>query len=519
MFKIKLILLAVIFSAGGVWALQPEEVLVIVNSDIPDSVETGEFYLSQRGLPEGNILRLPLGGGLSPVISRGGYEEKILKPVRSVLSKPEYKDIKCLLTVYGVAYRISQAAPKIEEVGQHAKLREKYSTCMSEVVSLNSKLIEVTPGGENVGLESINPLGGARKELEKFNKNIGLAFMALNDIGEPAVKNALREELAEVVTKFAGHFRGAEKLKRYSVSVGPVSGVLRGVAADAKKDFEKARKEQWSVARKLKEEYYRSVRTLAGVEGMLIYLEMDMDRIDGRETSAALDSELAMARFDEYSLYRWQENELHDRIFWFNVKTLMVSRLDGPTPQVARGLVRKAVEAEKAGLEGRVYIDTGYEKAKTVKEAYGEYEQSLIETAELFRERTEFAVTVDSKAEVFGLGQCPDTAIYCGWYSLRKYVDAFDFKPGAIGYHIASLEAVDIRDPLSSQWVPAMLQDGITASMGAVSEPYLRAFPKPDEFFGELVRGKTLAEAFFRSKPFNSWQIMLIGDPLYRPFK
>lgn len=519
MFKIKLILLAVVFWAGAVRALQPAEVLVIVNSDIPGSVETGRFYISERQVPEKNLLVLSLGGELSSSISRLNYERQILKPVRDALSKPEYKDIKCLLTVYGVAYRISQASPNIEEVGQHAKLKERYSACMSEVVSLNSKIGELVPGEGAAGIESINPLGGARKELEKFNRNIGRAFTALKDIDDPAVKGAMRDELAEIVVEFSGHFRGGEKLKRYSVSVPPVTGVLRGVAADAKKDFEKARNEQWSVARKFKEEYYRSVRTLAGVEGMLIYLEMDMDRIDGRETAAALDSELAMARFDEYPLYRWQENELHDRIFWFNVKTLMVSRLDGPTPQVARGLVRKALEAEKTGLKGRVYIDTGYEKARTVKEAYGEYEQSLIETAELFRKQTDFAVTVDSKAEVFGLGQCPETAIYCGWYSLRKYVDAFDYNAGAVGFHIASLEAVDIRDPLSKQWVPAMLQDGITATIGAVSEPYLRAFPKPDEFFGELVRGKTLAEAFFRSKPFNSWQIMLIGDPLYRPFK
>jgi uncharacterized protein (TIGR03790 family) len=102
---------------------------------------------------------------------------------------------------------------------------------------------------------------------------------------------------------------------------------------------------------------------------------------------------------------------------------------------------------------------------------------------------------------------------------LKKYVDAFDFVDGAIGYHISSLEAVDLRNPNSSQWCPAMLKDGITATLGAVAEPYLHSFPEPKAFFIELFNGRCLVEAYYRTKPFNSWQFVLIGDPLYRPFR
>jgi uncharacterized protein (TIGR03790 family) len=121
--------------------------------------------------------------------------------------------------------------------------------------------------------------------------------------------------------------------------------------------------------------------------------------------------------------------------------------------------------------------------------------------------------------QLFEAGACPQTAIYCGWYSLRKYIDAFDFVDGAIGYHISSLEAVKLRDPYSSQWCPAMLKDGITATLGAVAEPYLHSFPEPKAFFSELFNGRCLVEAYYRTKPFNSWQLVLIGDPLYIPFK
>jgi uncharacterized protein (TIGR03790 family) len=63
-----------------------------------------------------------------------------------------------------------------------------------------------------------------------------------------------------------------------------------------------------------------------------------------------------------------------------------------------------------------------------------------------------------------------------------------------------------------------MLRDGITATFGPVAEPYLHSFPEPQAFFGELYEGKCLVEAYYGTKPFNSWQLLLIGDPLYKPF-
>ena len=84
---------------------------------------------------------------------------------------------------------------------------------------------------------------------------------------------------------------------------------------------------------------------------------------------------------------------------------------------------------------------------------------------------------------------------------------------------IASFEAAALRDPNSLQWCPAMLRDGITATLGPVNEPYLFAFPEPRAFFAALYDGRCLVEAYFLTQRFTSWQMVLIGDPLYRPFK
>jgi uncharacterized protein (TIGR03790 family) len=244
-----------------------------------------------------------------------------------------------------------------------------------------------------------------------------------------------------------------------------------------------------------------------------------IDRIKGNETSASVDSELSMLHFDNYELTKWQPNNLKKMLPFWDFKTLMVSRLDGPDPSIAIALIDKAISAETKGLNGNIYIDAGYSKAKEENSLYHVFDKSLLELATLSENKTKMKVKVEKTEKLFSSGQCPQAAIYCGWYSVKKYIDAFDFVDGAIGYHISSFEAVDLRNPKSSQWCPAMLQDGITATIGSVAEPYLHTFPKPKPFFEQLFDGKCLVEAFYRTNPFNSWQLILIGDPLYTPFK
>ena len=64
-----------------------------------------------------------------------------------------------------------------------------------------------------------------------------------------------------------------------------------------------------------------------------------------------------------------------------------------------------------------------------------------------------------------------------------------------------------------------MISAGVAATIGPVDEPFLAAFPLPDEFFPLLLTGQyTLAECYWRTVPFTSWQMILVGDPLYKPF-
>lgn len=396
------VVLAVTFlSAGSVSALEPREILVIANKNIAESGRLAQYYCRKRDVPQENILELPL-GGMRDTISRSDYDKLLAEPIRKdFLTHERLGKIKCLLTVYGVPFKVGGRGIL---VGQEGRLQELKAAAEQE-----------------------------KQKIEQFK----------------------REGLAD-----------SDQHKQ---------ATLR-----------------------------------------LAQLQLEIGRISGSETNASLDSELSMVLYEIYDLYRWQLNMLKGDAMGLHYRTLMVSRLDGPSEAIAQGLVDKALSAEKTGLHGIAYFDS---RGITSENLYGQFDRSILAAAELTRSQTDLPVVEEQTSALFAPGSCPQAALYCGWYSLKKYIDAFDFVDGAVGYHVASLEAVSLHDPNSSQWCPAMLKDGITATLGPVAEPYLHSFPDPGEFFGELYNGRCLVEAYYLTKPFNSWHLLLIGDPLYRPFK
>jgi uncharacterized protein (TIGR03790 family) len=200
----------------------------------------------------------------------------------------------------------------------------------------------------------------------------------------------------------------------------------------------------------------------------------------------------------------------------------MTARLDGPDAELVKRLVDQAVEVEAKGLSGKVYVDARgikYDPKQDAGFAYGGYDESLREMARLLQKDGRMTVVLDDRPELFAAGSCPDCALYCGWYSLAKFVDSCRFVPGAVAYHIASAEAVSLRDARAPYWCKNLLQKGAVATLGPVAEPYTIGFPKPAEFFGFLATGEyTLVECYWRTQMLASWMTVLVGDPLYNPF-
>lgn len=269
--------------------------------------------------------------------------------------------------------------------------------------------------------------------------------------------------------------------------------------------------------------YLTTIDTLNKSKARLEVQEMILGQ---KESNAAVDSELAMMWFPSYPLSRWQLN-----LRFFTIpeatrnkapKIVMTCRIDGPTPTVAKRLIDDALKAEAAGgPEGYAYVDArGMKWNKTGDAAagsYGGYDESLRELAGVFK-KAGFRTTLENTENLFLFGACPRTALYCGWYSLQNYIPSFELMTGSVAFHIASLEAVSLREANNKRWVPNLLQDGACVTIGPVWEPYLIGFPKPATFFSFLLAGHTVVESYWLSTHFTSWQMMIIGDPLYRPF-
>ncbi len=261
----------------------------------------------------------------------------------------------------------------------------------------------------------------------------------------------------------------------------------------------------------------KSKKALSRIESKITTFKRELDR------TASFDSELALAPAAHYSLKMWIPNPFFigfqkKKLSITKKDVMMTCRLDGPSPEIVKRIILDSISAEKKGLKGRACFDARWKDPGNKQlSGYAFYDQSIHRAADIVKRTTGMHVLMDDKPSLFKKGECPDTALYCGWYSLAHYVDAFTWTPGSVGYHIASSECATLKQTNSQVWCKRMLEKGISATIGPVGEPYVQAFPVPEVFFSFLIKGYlTLAESYMVSLPYISWKMVLVGDPLYR---
>src|SRR5687768_13418377 len=101
--KISAAILLALAMAGSALALEPANVFLLANKNLPASQEVAEHYCAKRGVPKENIVSLDLPMGED--ISRKEYDEKLAGPLREAL-KEKKEQAKVLLAVYGVPLRV-----------------------------------------------------------------------------------------------------------------------------------------------------------------------------------------------------------------------------------------------------------------------------------------------------------------------------------------------------------------------------------------------------------------------------
>ena len=205
----------------------------------------------------------------------------------------------------------------------------------------------------------------------------------------------------------------------------------------------------------------------------------------------------------------------------------LVSRIDGADAAAAIALLDRTLLAEETrdgeGLDGIVYVDGNRGDVPPATDEFGSYESgewNMWGTRAVFEDLGRWPVVWDGNAEEFGTApaptDCPNALYYAGWYSYYHYNDCFTWSVGAIGGHLDSCSACDIRAP--GTWAGSALIDGITATFGAVNEPYVAGMPEYDQFFLYLSQGASFGEAAYEATVVGGWMMVFVGDPLYTPF-
>jgi len=526
------------FVAASALALEPAEVVVVVNSAEPESVALGRFYCAKRGVPEANLVALDL--PTTATISAEAYDRRLRDPLRKAIADRSLSDrVRCLLTVRGVPYRLAAGEPPAEirsiiawceatsgkahrRVARNLMLLETVGTGIPDGVTVHADPEDLPSlfGALPAPPSPLPPMGDL---VGQFGRAFRRKAAQVPELTDPTLRAVAARQLVGLYLDTFG-------LAGWPTAVEAVGGDGPLVPADYRYRRGKAAVEAMRLMRITRPnagifgDIERNLQIRGGAEDIHKTLTDLMAGVADRmmDSRAAVDSELSLLFWDRYD----REEHVPNYLMWMhdaerrNFETrhgriLMVSRLDGPTTASVMHMVLDAMAAERRGLSGTCYVDLAATAAPVPA-----YEKAMVQLAQVLQIGTTIPVVADTSLAPFGPNQCPQAALYVGWQSSDMYIESFDWQTGAIGYHVAPTEALDLRNPNSPRWVPRMLASGVVATLGAADEPGLTAFPSPVAFYALVLTGKlTVCEAYWRTTPVASWRVMLLADPLYHPFR
>ncbi len=530
--------------------LKPANVLVLVNSKLDMSVALGRYYCDKRGVPLKNLVALPLPA--TDAMTEAEYDTLLAEPLRQAIADRDLTDtITCILTIRGVPFRM-KAPPLTAEKKELADLIQQIIDKAKQRLAVDVELMKtigVSFPDKARGVEDLAVLDKLFETIPPAPDEPGdiitvkAAYRSVSTARPIRIKRLLdadnrvlaqRQYLA--VTQDAMGLAGlSERLRVLSPPGAPSADVIaqRLESLQRRKAGLFRNKLSVDVIEKMASVFEVTHGAIGVHDGMANRLRI----LETVTNQSAVDSELSLLHWKDYEREGGYGNPLYfrakgnlPRVIAEKGKVLMVSRIDGPKVSDALRLIKDAIAVEAEGLKGIFYIDAKSKLPRSVasgdltpkkRQWTGEqrFDASLSVLA-MKLEQSNMPVILDQHRSVFQPGTCPNAALYVGWYNPRQYVPAFTWVRGAVGYHVSSFEAQHLRDSDSNEWVPRMIAAGVTATIGATDEPYVAAFPVPEEFFGLLLgRQMTVCEAYWLTVKQCSWRLILIADPLYNPFK
>jgi uncharacterized protein (TIGR03790 family) len=207
----------------------------------------------------------------------------------------------------------------------------------------------------------------------------------------------------------------------------------------------------------------------------------------------------------------------------------LVTRLDGFTVDDVKALIDRGAAPSSSG---RILLDQRAGLEQQANEWLAAAAKKL--NAQGLAERVmleETSRVIEPQKGVLG---------YFSWGSndpaISERHPGHEFVPGALAGMFVSSDARTFTEPPAT-WKPGrwesrmayyaaspqsltgdLIRAGVTGAAGYVAEPYLDSSVRPDLLFPAYLAGFTLAESFYMALPALSWQAVVIGDPICRPF-
>jgi len=525
--------------------LKPDQLAILVNQNSSDSWAVARHYATQREVPLGHIIALDL--PLQESLTRVQYETIVVPGLRQALQERGLAtQVRAVITTYGVPMRILAAEPTEQHRAWHKDAHARYQVAHRRLESMEQWIrgLEMAhaspmPVTSRTARREVSPVA-LDVMFQRVAQEIRQALVRLQSAPDRQRAEREGQELAQLTLQFGGIAALVQRLKPSAVdpSRAALAEKLKRQVASAEMIIQVLNQ---SPSDQNRERAYTLAGQVFGLQGTLRLAMAELDIYGFHDSDASFDSELSLLWWDASSYYLagrthnpmysrsgpdmsgrreppaspLQSAGRHEQLL--SLPVLMVSRLDAPTAGLARQLVDKALLAERQGLEGKVYVDARG-LSQRPPPALALFEQSLRELASIFRRTLSDGVVLEGREHSMR-GSEDAAAVYVG--SLPELQgEALMFSPGALGYHAGSPQSGTLHEPGPSAWYKQALAYGITVTIGSVGETLPESYPLPARLFGLLLTGRySLVEAYYLTSPHLSWRMVLVGDPLYNPWR
>jgi uncharacterized protein (TIGR03790 family) len=116
-------------------AVEPRDVVLVVNKTLEVSREIADTYVTLRNVPRTNVIELDL--PLADDISRDDYNRLMVAPLRAIIQERKLRP-KVLLMIYGVPLRVGPQTPSAKDREELAQVKIELDAAQAQ----NTKLLE-----------------------------------------------------------------------------------------------------------------------------------------------------------------------------------------------------------------------------------------------------------------------------------------------------------------------------------------------------------------------------------------